>query len=227
VTLVTFVAASSLAAQEVSIQKHSGFYAAFGLGAGTHNNTALDGDALLGAGGFMRVGRAVSQRLLLGFETAAWIRNEGNVRLTRGNVTLAAMVYPSLAGGLYFKGAIGLASDETGTKIGDYTMVERKTGVGSTWGLGYDIRLGGQSLPRSKFRHPATNDRAKRRDEHQRHHAVHARPHLALTGLSLLHLSTAGWIDLSPVGPGRGIIQRPGPRPGTDLGVYGRGMPRP
>ena len=46
-------------------------------------------------------------------------------------------------GKTFSKGAIGVASDEVSMQIGDFTtIIEKKTGVGSTWGLGYDIRLG-------------------------------------------------------------------------------------
>ena len=137
------VLAAGVTGQEPETRTHRGYYAGFGLGTGWHNNTTLDGDALMGGGFYMRVGRSVSQRVLLGFDTVAWVRSENGVRSTRGNVSLGAMVYPSLDGGLYFRGTIGGAVDQVEIPLGNgFSQFEKRYGIGLGAGVGYDIPLG-------------------------------------------------------------------------------------
>jgi len=68
----------------------------------------------------------------------AWIDAQVSRSLARTNATLSAMFYPSSTAGFYLKGGLGVAYLQMATPIG----TAQETGIGSTWGAGYDIRLG-------------------------------------------------------------------------------------
>lgn len=136
------LATSNLTAQERDIQEHRGLWGGFGLGGGHSGNTTLGGSGGLGLGGYLRIGATPSQRVLLSLETIAWVKNEGIVRHLRGNVSAAALFYPSPAGGFYLKGAAGIAQVQVSEQVGDRTfLTDAHAGFGTTWGLGYDIRM--------------------------------------------------------------------------------------
>jgi hypothetical protein len=128
--------------QSQSGQQHQGFWVGFGLGAGWNTNTDLAGGGRGGLDVYVRLGGTLSQRLLLGGEALAWAQAENNTSLVRANTTFSAMFYPFRAGGLYIKGGLGLAHIETAFVAGRVAGTASTTGFGSTWGLGYDVRLG-------------------------------------------------------------------------------------
>jgi hypothetical protein len=88
------------------------------------------------------LGGTVAQKWLLGGEAMGWGRNEDGVGYGRSNTTFTAMFYPSQRGGLYLKGGIGLAYVDIGAEVFGFDVSVSEAGFGSTFGLGWDIRLG-------------------------------------------------------------------------------------
>jgi len=124
--------------------RHKGFWIGFGLGAGWNGEGAAGGML------YARLGGTLSQKWLLGGETIGWGRREtvntvlGDTDVTtgRGNATFTTMFYPLAAGGLYLKGGVGFAWVEYGAAVQDLDISTDQQGLGTTFGLGYDIRLG-------------------------------------------------------------------------------------
>jgi hypothetical protein len=125
-----------------SRQRHEGFWIGFGIGGGV--NASANNDRRGGGAVAVRLGGTLSQKFLLGGELSAWGRQEDTIlgdnslTVTRSNVTFTAMFFPSADGGFYIKGGLGGANVEaeaSGVKV-------TEQGVGTTLGLGYDVRLG-------------------------------------------------------------------------------------
>ncbi|UCG87033.1 MAG: outer membrane beta-barrel protein [Gemmatimonadota bacterium] len=131
-------------AQAQADQRHRGFWIGFGLGAGW-NNEGTPGGML-----YARLGGTLSQKWLLGGELAGWGRRETvstllgdtDVTTTQGNATFTTLFYPLTAGGLYVKGGVGFAWVEYSTAVQDVEVSTDRQGLGTTFGVGYDIRLG-------------------------------------------------------------------------------------
>lgn len=122
--------------------KRSGFWIGFGLGGGWNTTQNVNNEAQPGGSGYIRLGGTPSERLLLGGEANVWVRSEGDVTLSRGNATLTLMFYPSRNGGLFFKGGIGGASYQWTLTTGSVSTTVTDQGLGTTFGGGYDFRLG-------------------------------------------------------------------------------------
>lgn len=138
-------AASVGEAQNRGPREHRGFWISFGPGVGVNASEELDGESLFGGALFMRLGGTPHRRFLLGGEVIGWLRDHEGSDLARGNTTFTLMFYPSDEGGFYAKAGLGIANLETETTvltpIGPGTVSDTKTGFGSTFGAGYDIRL--------------------------------------------------------------------------------------
>lgn len=123
--------------------RHQGFWIGFGLGAGL--NLDLD-EGREGAAGYLRLGGTVNRHLLIGGELVAWAREENNVTLSQGNVTGTVYLYPGPTGGLFAKSGLGFGSitfETSSTTSGTTrTVTVTESGVGATFGVGYDLRLG-------------------------------------------------------------------------------------
>jgi hypothetical protein len=97
-----------------------------------------------GGAAYVRLGGTLSQRWLLGGELSIWARQEdtilgdNTVSLTRSNATFTVMFFPSENGGFFLKGGLGGANVEL--QAGGVEVSEQ--GVGTTLGVGYDVRLG-------------------------------------------------------------------------------------
>ena len=127
----------------------SGFFIGFGLGFGTANYTtgsALDGstdDSGGGVGNF-RLGGALTERVLLGLETSAWVRSENNATLTFTALTAALTWYPG-DGGAYIRGGFGFGSSKyeiEGVVLGVPVDVSKTDGGWTLLGAGgYEWRL--------------------------------------------------------------------------------------
>ena len=72
--------------------------------------------------------------LLFGGEVQSWFRSSDGGDFSRVNTNATALVYPSTDLGLFLKGGFGVASYQDGGR--------HRTGVGTTFGVGYDVRLG-------------------------------------------------------------------------------------
>jgi len=120
--------------------RHEGFWLGFGLGGGSN----LDAGAGQKAGGaaYLRLGGAPTPQLLIGGEVLGWGRSEGNATVGQANLTGDIAFYPSLNGGLFLKVGLGFASTSFQTTLGNVTTTIRDEGLGTTFGAGYDFKLG-------------------------------------------------------------------------------------
>jgi hypothetical protein len=124
--------------------RHEGFWIGFGIGGGVNTSANVEEGKRGGGALYVRLGGTLSQRWLLGGEISVWgrqedsILGENSVSLTRSNATFTAMFFPSGNGGLFLKGGLGGANVEF--EAGGVKFNEQ--GVGTTLGMGYDVRLG-------------------------------------------------------------------------------------
>lgn len=117
-------------------QERNGFWIGFGFGYGSLgvddcDECGRDG----GLAGNFRLGGKLSDKVLLGFESNAWIDEDFGTTVTAGTGTATVYFYPSPTGGLHFKGGLGLAHL-------DIEDAGEDTGEGLLLGAAYDIRVG-------------------------------------------------------------------------------------
>jgi len=134
-TLLMLIAPATIA-QENENNTREGFWIGFGLGGGS--SKAGDQDPIEGGGAYLRMGGTINKKFLLGGEAIGWGRSENGVGLTRSNIALTGIFYPSETGGFYLKGGLGTAIVEF--QIGGLKFSEN--GGGATFGLGYEIGIG-------------------------------------------------------------------------------------
>jgi hypothetical protein len=117
--------------------ERSGFFIGLGLGYGSLDLTCdgCDFDRQSGLSGYLRLGGAVSDRVLLGVESNGWYKSEDGVGVTAGTLTGSVYVYPSSEADLFVRGGVGIASL-------DSEDINADTGFGWSVGLGYDIPIG-------------------------------------------------------------------------------------
>lgn len=84
--------------------------------------------------GYVRLGTALSRKVLIGIQTDGWAKRENGETLTLGTLTGAVQFYPSATRGLFLNGGIGVARLTL-------TGSEALYGVGLVFGLGYDFRV--------------------------------------------------------------------------------------
>lgn len=137
--LATIVAIPSAAEAQGRPQTRDGFYIGFGLGGGTLGCSDCLGERETGLSGYFKLGGTVSDKLLLGFETNGWWKEEDGVTLSQGNASAAAYLYPSPLSGFFLKGGVGLSTLDLSIQgLGS----DSETGLGLVLGLGYDARVG-------------------------------------------------------------------------------------
>lgn len=141
--LLALLAASTGLAQRP--QTRQGFWIGFGFGYGSADFTC-DGcpnfDRESSVAGFLKLGGTLRPNLLLGGELDGWSKSEsGDVTETIGNASVALYWYPMVQGGFFLKGGLGASSYQL--KVGNASV--DKTGFGLLTGLGYDIRIGGNT----------------------------------------------------------------------------------
>lgn len=122
-------------------QTRQGFFIGFGLGVGSFGCEGC-GSRETGGAGYLKLGGAVSPRLLVGGEWSAWTKEEGGARVTHANVSAIAQFYPSAASGFFLKGGLGFSRKEASASGGGFSFSAGESGLGLTAGLGYDVRLG-------------------------------------------------------------------------------------
>ncbi len=119
-----------------NLSRH-GFWFSAGLGYGSlgcQNCTGRTG----GLSGNIAFGGTLSPKLLLGVSSNGWVKSENGTTLTVNAITAAARFYPSVRGGFFLLGGLGVgtvSASITGTGSGS------ETGWGALLGLGYDIPL--------------------------------------------------------------------------------------
>ena len=140
--IVLFLFASNTEAQER--QEHVFFWFSIGAGAGANVSQELENERSLGGAGYVRVGGAITQKVLVGMEFLAWARRHEEdpaadpFTMQRSNLSLMMMYYPNDRGGLFLKAGVSGALvdiEESGIKV-------QERGSGARAGLGYDITLG-------------------------------------------------------------------------------------
>jgi hypothetical protein len=117
--------------------ERSGFFIGLGLGYGSLDITC-DGcevDREGGLSGYLKLGGAISDQVLLGVESNGWYKSEEGVGITFGTLTGSVYVYPSATANFYLRGGAGLATFH----VEDF---DTETGFGWSVGLGYDIPIG-------------------------------------------------------------------------------------
>ncbi len=88
--------------------------------------------------GGLSFGGTLSPRLLLAGATAFWTRSDGRVRRSAGIVDFRLRYYPSLTGGFFLTGGLGVGGLRA--SFDDITVSE--SGVAALLGLGYDVPIG-------------------------------------------------------------------------------------
>jgi len=135
---------SALPAQvQTGPQSRDGFW--FGLGLGYGALCGDDCDRRSGSGsGHFKLGGTVSRRVLVGFESNIWVKDEGGATLSQINGSGVLYFYPYRNAGFHLKGGFGFARATVVFGLtGGGTLESTETGVGGVLGLGYDLRVGG------------------------------------------------------------------------------------
>ncbi len=146
VLLVGGVLLLATAAQAQYAQNHQGMYATVGLGYGMAKvscDQCEGSDRTGNLTGFLGVGGALSQAILLGVEAAGWSKvTDGNDNRSMGVANAVVTWYPSRREGFFIKGGVGL-----GWIYGDQLLSDGRieslsqSGIGYVAGLGYDMRI--------------------------------------------------------------------------------------
>ncbi len=120
-------------------QTREGFFIGFGLGWGSLGCSECDGEREAGLSGYFKLGGAVNEQLLLGFETNGWTKEEDGVTLSQGNGSAVAYFYPQPNSGFFIKGGLGLSTLDL--EVSGWGS-DSETGLGLVGGVGYDARVG-------------------------------------------------------------------------------------
>ncbi|MHC4769514.1 MAG: hypothetical protein ACYTEI_12490 [Planctomycetota bacterium] len=122
-------------------QTREGFWIGLGLGAGSVGADCdlCNDDREIGLSGNLRLGGALSQKVLLGAGTNGWIKSESGINQSVGALSALVVFYPSATGGFFLQGGLGVLRYEADDGVDEVTS----TGFGALLGLGYDFRVGG------------------------------------------------------------------------------------
>ncbi len=120
-------------------QTRKGFWIGFGFGYGSYSCT--DCGSTGSVSGYLKMGGTVGPHLLLGGETNGWTKSENGATIDAGNASFTAYYYPQPASGLLLRGGVGFST----TRVSSGGLSGSNTGVGATAGVGYDVRVGGNT----------------------------------------------------------------------------------
>ena len=125
-------------------QERQGFWIGFGAGYGSASVNCDDcdfgGEREGSFTGFLKLGGTLNERVLLGVEGNAWIKEENGFTLTLGSFTGTVTLYPQASSGFFLKGGVGLSYVDM--REGSLSVSVSKTGWGVLAGIGYDLRVG-------------------------------------------------------------------------------------
>jgi len=133
--LVTALLVGILSAPALAQGRHDGFWIGFGLGGGVANEEG-------GGAAYLRMGGTPTNLLLVGGEAIAWAKSENDVTVSQSNFTGNILFYPSLNGGFFLKTGLGFATVTASATSGNVTITATENGFGSTFGAGFDVKLG-------------------------------------------------------------------------------------
>ena len=119
-------------------QGHDGFWIGFGLGGGATGGSNSRG----GGAAYLRMGGTPGNQLLVGGEALGWGRTDNGVTVSQGNATADILFYPSATSSFFLKTGLGFATATASSTSGNVTVTTTDNGFGSTFGAGFDIRLG-------------------------------------------------------------------------------------
>ena len=119
-------------------QKRAGFWFSAGLGYGSLGCQDC-GTREGGPSGNISLGGTLSQKVLLGASSNAWVKSESGTTLTVRTLTAAIRFYPSATGGFFLIGGLGLGT--VSANVSGFGSAS-ETGAGALLGLGYDFRVG-------------------------------------------------------------------------------------
>lgn len=137
ISALLLLGASAASAQHPQTRK--GFWIGFGFGYGSYSCSGCGSTGSIS--GYLKMGGVLSKHLLLGGETNGWSKSEGGATLTTGNASLAAYYYPQPAGGFFLRGGVGFSE----ARVSQGGLSGSNSGPGATAGLGYDLRVGGNT----------------------------------------------------------------------------------
>lgn len=127
-------AATVAPAQAANKHARSGFWFNGGLGYGTMGCDDCDGERENGLSGNLTFGGTVSQRFLIGFGTAGFVKSVDGETLSMGHYDARIRFYPSRTNGFFITGGAG---------IGVVAFAgESESGFSMLLGIGHDIRVG-------------------------------------------------------------------------------------
>lgn len=136
---VGFVVAEPAAAQDGDGHR-GGVWLSGGLG------TGFDEEIDWGGSGYFRLGGTLGSHVLLGGEVLALSIDQGDVTLTRSNVTATALFHPSTGGPFFLKAGLGVATQEAAARVEGVTVSVSDEAFATTLGMGYEIQLGSGNL---------------------------------------------------------------------------------
>jgi hypothetical protein len=141
--LVTAALSIPAQAQEGRPQTRQGFWFGAGLGYGSICGEECD-ERTGGGSGYLKLGGTVSRKVLIGFESNGWAKEDGSITISQVNGSGVVYFYPSATGGFHLKAGIGfvratIAFDVPGS---NQVISSTETGGGGLLGLGYDARIG-------------------------------------------------------------------------------------
>jgi hypothetical protein len=139
VVLAIALCSARAAAAQGYPNTRQGFWIGFGLGAGSvgADCQSCTNDRTAGPSGYVRLGGAVSQHVLLGGETNGWVHTERGLDESMGFLSGVLYWYPSRTGALYLKFGLGGMS----YRADDGTDVITATAGAGCIGVGYEFRV--------------------------------------------------------------------------------------
>lgn len=147
VLLLVITALAAPAAAENWPHERDGFAIGFNIGGGSAKAKPAEGEDSDGGGGFggFRIGWALSNQFLLGFESGAWVGEAETGLGTDGDLTLASYKlnftwYPA-AKGWFLRAGFGGGSSEISRNIAGGTASFEETGTSLGFGAGHEWRL--------------------------------------------------------------------------------------
>jgi hypothetical protein len=137
-----FLVATDASEASAQTPDREGFFIGFGAGVGSLG-VDQGSDRESSAAGYLKVGTALNEKVLLGAEFSGWVKDKDGVNLTVSFATASAYLYPNPENGFFVKGGLGIATIDVGLDLGglgDFGVSTR--GRAATVGAGYDIGLG-------------------------------------------------------------------------------------